>query len=335
MMNYIIIGFRFIKNNIGKFFIALSFFICFLFLLFPFSDLNDLISAKVYELSHKSIYLQFDKLNINPLTTSVSVNNLIVEAPNLPSLSSSEVTFSPLLNFSTLINQKPGGHIQAKGFLKGDVSLTLTPIGHSESTPSGKNDAKTNPIDKYKIEAQGQNLSLKELKDLLNLSLPFKGQLQFSIQANTDTNFQEQPDGEVSLTISKFELPPSSLSLQDLGRVNLPEIKLGLVELKGKLSNGKFVIESGKLGTVKDEFFGDIKGDLGITLQMMNGQVVPLLGAYNISLDLKASHVFKEKAKFFLTFLDGYKQDLPDGSQYKFKIQAAAMGMAPQITRLQ
>ena len=117
--------------------------------------------------------------------------------------------------------------------------------------------------------------------------------------------------------------------------MNLPEIKLALIELKGKLANGKFTIESGKIGSNKDEFYGDVKGDLGLTIQKLGGQIVPVIGAYNISLDMKANSAFKERAKFFLSFLDGYKKDLPDGTQYKFKIQATAAGMPPQFTQLQ
>ena len=104
--------------------------------------------------------------------------------------------------------------------------------------------------------------------------------------------------------------------------------------LKGRLAAGKFVIESGKLGNPTDELHGDIKGDLGLTFQNRGGQIVPLLGGYNIDLNLSATPAFKERAKFFLGFLDGYKTELPNGTVYKFKIQAASAGMSPQFTPL-
>ncbi len=328
MMNSIVIFFRFIKNNFGKFLLGAVLVIVFLFVLFPFSDLNDLVSSQVSKLTANRVFLQFDNFHINPLTASVTLDKVFVETPQISTLTVEELSATP--SISALIQGKPGGTFHAQGFLKGDLKVSLTP------SMAGKSDAKDGTKgDKYNLDATAQNLSLKEIKDLVNLSLPIKGQLAFSTQAIADITFGEQPEGEITVTISKFELPTSSLTLQDLGRVNLPEIKLALIELKGKLANGKFTIESGKVGTNKDEFYGDIKGDLGLTIQNMGGQIVPIIGAYNISLDMKAKPAFKERAKFFLSFLDGYKKELSDGTQYKFKIQATAAGRPPQFTQLQ
>lgn len=329
MMNGIVLFFRFLKNNFGKFVLGIFLVVFFLYVLFPFSDLNDLVSAQVSKLTHNRVFLQFDDLHFNPLTASVSLDKVYVETPQISNLTVAQLSATP--SIASLIKGKPGGHLSAQGFLKGDVKISISPAsGGSKTEGSGEGKA-----EKYNIDLSAQNLSLKEIKDMAGLSLPIKGQLNLSTQAVADITFAEQPEGEISLTINKFELPPSSVSLADMGRVNLPEIKLGQIELKGKLANGKFVIESGKVGTSKDDFYGDIKGDLNITIQNMGGQMVPLIGAYNVSLDLKANAAFKERAKFFLSFLDGYKHDLPDGAQYKFRIQAQAMGMPPQFMQLQ
>lgn len=328
MMNGIVIFFRFLKNNFGKFVLGLFLVVLFLYILFPFSDLNDLVSAQVSKLTQNRVFLQFDDLHINPVTASISLDKVFVETPQVSSITVEELSASP--SIASLIQGKPGGHVHAQGFLKGDLKISLSPTAASKT--EGKEGAASV---KYNVDLSAQNLSLKELKDMMNLSLPLKGQLNLSTQAVADITFAEQPEGEVSLSINKFELPPSGISLADMGRVNLPEIKLGQIELKGKLANGKFVIETGKVGTTKDDFYGEVKGELGLTLQNMGGQVVPLIGAYSISLDLKANNAFKERAKFFLSFLDGYKRDLPDGAQYKFRIQAQAMGLPPQFTSMQ
>lgn len=329
MMNGLVLFFRFLKNNFGKFVLGSFLVVVFLYALFPFSDLNDLVSAQVSKLTHNRVFLQFDDLHINPLTASVSINKVYVETPQISNISISELSATP--SITALIKGKPGGQVAAQGFMKGDVKISISPAGNGSKT-EGPGGAKG---EKYSLDISAQNLSLKEIREATGLSLPLKGQLNLSTQAIADISFTEQPEGEIALTINKFELPPSSVSLGDMGRVNLPEIKLGQIELKGKLANGKFVIESGKIGTAKDDFYGDVKGDLNLTLQNMGGQIIPTIGAYNISLDLKANSRFKERAKFFLSFLDGYKRDLPDGAQYKFRIQAQAMGMPPQFQQLQ
>lgn len=327
MMNGIIFFFRFLKNNFGKFVLGLIFVVVFLYALFPFSDLNDLVSAEVSKLTHNRIFLQFDDLHINPLTASVSLDKVYLETPQISNLSITQLSATP--SISALIQRKPGGQISAQGFMKGDLKISLTPAAGSKS--SGPDGAKA---DKYNLDLSAQNLNLKEIKDTLGLSLPLKGQLSLSTQAIADITFSEQPEGEVSLTINKFELPSSSVSISGMP-LNLPEIKLGKVELKGKLANGKFVIESGKVGTNKDEFYGDIKGEMSFSIQNIGGQILPIFGAYNISLDLKATNVFKERAKFFLSFLDQYKSELPEGTQYKLRLQADTVGIAPQFSPLQ
>jgi type II secretion system protein N len=327
MMNGIVLFFRFIKSHFGKILLTVLLTVIFLFALFPFSDLNDLISTQVSKLTQNKIFLQFDHMILNPFNASISFEKVFVEAPQISTLTTDELSLTPSL--TALIASKPGGTIRARGFLKGDLEVHLVPAPH-EADSGGK--AKS---DKYKIEAHAENLNLKDLKELLTLSLPITGKLNFNTQAIADISFAEQPEGEITITVNRFELPPSSIFTQASGRWNLPEIKLGQIELKGKLSNGKFVIETGKIGTNKDEFYGDIKGDLGLTFQNFDGQIVPQVGAYDISLEMKASNAFREKAKFFLSYLDRYKKDMANGTQYKFKIQASGAGAPPQFTPLQ
>ncbi len=322
MMNGIVRFVRFILVNKWKFLLTFTLTIWFMVLLFPFNDLNDTVTNQVSKLTNNQVFLQFDKMNFNPFSSTLSFEKVFVETPQISTISTEELSVSPSL--AALIARKPGGTIKAQGFLKGDVEINLKPLPKSE-----------NGIEKSRIEIAGRNINLKDLRELAGLSLPIKGKLQFNSVGIADLALAEQPDVDLSMIIQNFELPPSSVSLQDMGRINLPEIKLGQVELKGKLAAGKFVIETGKVGTAKDDFSGDIKGDMGLTFQNMNGQIVPIFGSYNISLDLKTNRAFKERAKFFLSFLDGYKTDTPNGgAAYKFKVSAAAAGMPPQFTPL-
>ena len=327
MMNGVVLFFRFIKVNFGKFILGISLIVVFLFLLFPFSDLNDFVTLQVSKMTDSKVFLQFEGMHLNPITASLTLDKVFVETAQISMLSADSISIRP--SFPALIQSKPGGTISAEGFLGGEFKISLSP------SFSAKSEGKEANVEKYSFEANAENISLKSVKELLSLNLPIQGKLNLNAQGVADISFTEQPEGEVTLTINKFELPPASLSTQDLGHINLPAIKLEQIELKGKLANGKFTIETGKVGSPKDEFHGDIKGDMDLKIQNFGGQIVPVIGAYSLSLDMKANAAFKERAKFFLSFLDGYKKDLVDGTQYKFKIQATAMGMQPQFTPLQ
>lgn len=320
MMNSIVIFFRFLFSNKWK--LALTFFMTlgFLFVLFPLSDLNDLISTQVSKLTNNTVFLQFEKMRLNPMTASVSLEKVYVETPQINSISSDALDVSP--SISALLARKPGGKITAKGFLKGEVEVSM----HPTTGASGAN--------KSKFEVVANNLSLKEAREAANISLPIKGELSLTSQAIADLSFTEQPELDLTVTIMRFELAATSIPLQDFGQIGLPEIKFGKIEMKGRLSNGKFVIENGKLGTNKDDLYGDIKGELAVSFQNVGGQVAPVIGSYDISVDIKATPKFKDKAKLFLSFLDGYRVGSGAVSNYKFKISAVQMGLPPQFTPL-
>jgi type II secretion system protein N len=318
MMNGIVIFFRLLIKHKWKIMLTISMTITFLVLLFPLSDLNDLISSQVSKLTNNRVFIQFDKMHLNPLTASLSLEKVYVDTTQISSLTSRELSLRP--SIAALIAKKPGGTINAKGFLKGDLEISVHPTSSS------------NGVDKSKIDINANNLSLSEARDVANISLPIKGQLSITSQALADLTMTEQPEMDLNLTIMKFEMASTFVPLNDFGQIALPEIKMSKVELKGRLSNGKFIIETGKLGSSLDEVYGDIKGDLSISFQNINGQITPVIGAYNISLDIKAKPSFKDKAKLFLSFLDGYKVDAGAVSNYKFKVFATAMGIPPQFT---
>lgn len=321
MMNGIILSFRFLFANKWKIILTVWFSLIFIFILFPFNDLNDLISAQISKLTQNKVFVQFEEMHLNPFGPKISLNKIFVETGSMPAITTDELSVSP--SIFSLISKQPEGTVTASGLFKGDLEI------HLKSGPKSEQG-----VARSKLDIQAKNLSIKDMREIAQVPLALRGTLNLNATALADLTLTEQPEAEMNLTIQKFEMPSGSISMADMGRVNVPEIKFTNVELKGKLSNGKFVIETGKLGTNKDELYGDIKGDLTLTFQNQNGQVVPFVGGYNIDLNLKASAAFKERAKFFLTFLDGYKTELPDGTQYKFKIQAAAAGMPPQFTQL-
>lgn len=321
MMNLLILSFRFIFKHKWKFFSTLLLTLVFLFILFPINDLNDLVTSQISRLTKKNVFVQFETMSINPFAPKITLEKLFIEGQTFPTVTTEVLSVSPSL--SSLFTKQPEGSVMAQGFLKGDVQVSVKSAANSDSG-----------LKRSRIELQAKDLNLKNMREFANLPMPLLGKLSATSSAVVDLTFTEQPEMEMNLNILRFEMPSSSVVFGELGRVNLPTVKMSLIELKGKLQAGKFTIESGKLGTANDELFGDIKGEVNLTFTNAGSQIVPVLGGYDIDLNLKASAAFKEQAKFFLGFLDGYRTDLPDGARYKFKIKSVSANMPPQFTPL-
>ena len=315
-------------NVIKKFFALLKklrlafliFFVSTLFftiLLFPLNDLGDLVSAQVSRLSHNQVYFQFDELNLSALPPGLQMSNVFVETMRLSALKAQDVTVLP--SISGLIKGKPYGDVTASGFLKGNIALSVS------SGPAGEKG-----IDRTAIELGAKNLSLKELRNLLNVPFFMQGNLNLETKTIADFTFQEQPDMELTFSLTKFELPPTNVNTA-FGPLTMPELKLKQVDLKGRLSAGTFVIEKGEVGQSGDELQASLKGEIKITLMNMGGQIVPQIGSYNLDVDLKTQKSFQDKAGLFLTFLQSH-QKAP--GQYKFKVASPQWGVPPQITTL-
>jgi type II secretion system protein N len=317
-MNYLIHFFRFIKSNFGKILLTILFFVVFTISLFPLGDLSEFVSSRVSALTGNQVYIQFDKLHLNPLSPSIGMENILLETHSLENLTIGNLTAAP--SILALISKKPGGQLTAENVLSGNAMIKVNP-----STVK----------DKSNVDISLEKISLKDLRRTMNLSLPISGQLNLNAQALVDLAFAEQPDGDLTATIQKFELAGGSINLPDLGSLTLPEVKFTSVDLKSKFQAGKFVIDNMRLGTAADDLSGTITGDMTLMIQNINGQMSPVVNGYTLSIDLLAKQSFKDRASFFLSFIDRFQTVDASGTRYKFKLVSVSPGAPPQMTPLQ
>lgn len=310
--------FKLLKDGKGKIFLMIFSSFVFLFLLFPFDDLSDLISSLVSKVTNNGVYVQFEKLKMSLFPQpGVKMDQVYIESIRTPALSAQELIITPSIR--GLIQQKPYGHVIAKGLLNGDVNLDI-----------GKGTRSDNGVERHRIEVTAQKVSLHDLRELVNLPVLLKGQLNLQTTALADLTFQEQPDVDIDLTISKFELPPANIETA-MGPLTLPDLKLTAVELKGRLAAGRFIIETGTIGKPGDELYGTIKGNMGLSIINQGGGFGKQIGSYDFEIDLKAKRSFQDRAALFLSFVDSYKTPTADGAQYKFKVTASNPLMPPSI----
>lgn len=321
MMDAIIKTFRYIWSQKLKILFTILFTLAFVFMLFPFKDLNDFVSGQVSHLTQNAVYLQFEDMRINPITASISLDGVLVETSSIDGLNVNSISASPSL--AALFKRQPGGKLAAEGLFGGNAHLKLTPLETLESGALKAN-----------VELTTESISLKEVRDKMKISIPLSGSVNINANVTADMSFKEQPDGDVAVVIDNFEMPTTSINSPNFGMVSLPEIKFKQVDVKGKLTNGKLVIENAKLGNASDELSGTLKGDIAISIQNIGGQAHPKMGAYNFNLDLVAKPSFVQKAGFFLNFIDQFKTDEKGASRYRLKLQAADTDMPPSMLPL-
>lgn len=312
--------FKFLLTHKWKFVLCATSVLVFIVVLFPFNDLTDLITSQVSKLTKNSVYIQMDELELSALPTGIRLGNLLIETSQFPAIRTKELTVSP--SVMSVINKKPAGSMKADGFLDGSVFLSLAPGSKTE-----------NGIERQKIEIRAEQINLAKVRNFVPVPIPFKGTLKIESSALADLTFNEQPDMDLQIEISKFEIPTSNIETP-LGPLTMPELKLGQLQLKGRLSNGRFQIEQGVLGKPGDDLVGTVKGGIGLQINNRNGTITPQIGAYSLEVDMTTSPAFTEKASLFLTFIEQHKKSSPQGARYSFKVSASGPQSPPSVSAL-
>jgi type II secretion system protein N len=290
----------------------------FAFILFPTRELNDLITAKVSQLTNKSVYLELTDFSPRLIPLGLRVEGLRIDGYGLKDFHVKSLKLEP--SMMGMIAQKPYGSLELSGLFGGDAEIDLS-----------KGKITDNGGERFQVNLAGKDLSLGAMMENLKIQIPLTGKLTVDTKALIDPTFTEQPDADLAIKIDLLSLASTQVNTM-MGPLPLPEVKLKNIELVGRLAAGKFIVEKGLIGKPGDELVGNIKGDVNVQLRMENGRLFPVLGAYQLSVDLNTNKSFMEKAKLFLVMIDNYKQETPVGASYKFKISATQFGVPPQFT---
>jgi type II secretion system protein N len=314
--------FRFHKLKI----VAVIFFsIFFAVLIFPYSDLADLMTVKVAEATNNQVYVQADRLSfsISP-GLGAKLENVVVESPTLPPLKAGSISVAP--SIMALITMSPNFSAKAEDIFSGNVDLSVSPGGKTR----GGND-------RHDIEVDAQQIALNALSEFLrdmNMGdLRMEGSLDVQSGMRIDPGFGDQPEGAVNLTINKFIYPARAIDM-GLGPIQVPEVKLQQVQGKATMKDGRLTFEQLQLGSAGDELNGNISGDIGMNLvRTPDGNVAPQFGSYNLQIALNVSSNFQKRAGLFLIMADAYKKPTPNGYAYNFKVRGNNFFQPPQITQ--
>lgn len=294
----------------------------FFMLMFPFSDLSDLLTTQIMSATGNRIYFKAQGLNIGLLPVpSVSGNNVTVDVQGASTIEASELTIRPsLLSLWALRSGdiwKVSGSVSAEGLWGGNIHLSMSPAGTNDQGAA-----------KSHLAADGQSIHLKDLENLFG-NLPITAQGQASFQSTFDfyPGFEDQPEGQLSLVSQPLKIPPSNIPT-DLGVVPIPGLNWSQVQMKGHLSNSTFVIDGVTLGTSKDPVYGRIKGQMNVRVDRRG----PSIGNYDLTVELTFSRDARRAFQSFLSFIDSHKQELRGGgARYLFRARATNVNMPPSL----
>lgn len=274
-----------IIKYIGYLIFGLIIFIFFSYLNFPYHKIKDKLFAQVEKQSNFKIDVEEFKttmllgLRFGGVTIKdkrdgfppIAISTLNID-PSLISL----VTMKPKIAFNA---ELPQGSLNGFFVQKGATS--------------------------HELNLEFDNLDLKkQFQEVLPADLNGTAEGQVSFDGNLQ-RFQGI-NGKTQIQIKKFILGKTSV----MG-MELPQLSLSQITLKGNMKKDQFIIEKFEAGNDKDDLKANISGDISInSLNIKNSRL-------NLKLKFKMSDTLKEEFKLFLPLLQGA---LDSSGNYSFSI---------------
>lgn len=297
--------------------------IIFIYLLFPFEDLTDFVSAQIAMQTQNQVFAQFEGLDISLLPRiSAEATSAHIEAQGLPfPIKADMIRVSPAI--FALIRNRVEGVLELNGFYDGSAQIRL-----KTGDPTERGAPRQNLI----FDTEGIQIGsfLKAAK--LNLPLDMRGQLNMKSSGLVDLSFSEQPQMEADLNLVKFQSQPTTLDLQGMG-LSIPGLKLTEVSVRGKLANGRLELESARFGKTGDDLQMQVKGSCA--LQILPGGRT-MIGQYSFDVDMTPGGQFLRSGGADFVSILGTLMGKMDGTpgRMKFNISGEGMGAPPRFRSL-
>ncbi len=275
-----------LKLNWGKLFIFTPLcIILFIIVLFPYSDLKDLITGQIAAATNNQVFVQYDEMGFSLAQgPGIKLRDVKVEAMGLPNIKLDSVSASP--DIFSLISGKPDAKISATGLFKGNL------VGSSKSETRGNDQV-------FAIESSADNINLKNVLDFVkdaqfvsaSLLPPSLGGL-FSHDINLvyDPTGTIAPEGEFRATISKMAVEAFTLGIKN-GPMNIdfdiPALQFSNVKLLANMKEGNTKIQEFRLGEGKDGLKIKVTGDIATPVVKRGARSSLSTGRYDLNIDME------------------------------------------------
>lgn len=323
--------FRFLKNNKLKIGMIPVFAVCWTVLLFPYSDVRSFVSTTLSRTIGEGVAIDFERINLSwGFPVALELNGFEFEAPGVPPIAADRLVARPSLG--AMIRKTVEGSIDADGMYSGQIRAS---ISEGAILKSGQA--------KQEINAEISGLQLADLTKSLRragfLSFVAQGTFETTAKASVDPLFEEQPEADLKIQAKSISIPSVAIPIPNMGPVQTPSLQLGKLDLKGRLSDGKIIVEELSFGQPKDSLAGRVRGEFGLLLQKdaQGARAVP--GAYDLKIELSVSKsmmdaMAKSGVGIALLLVDKFKVETPDAMKYSFRMRAPGVGITPNFEAL-
>jgi type II secretion system protein N len=310
--------FSVLRNHKRKAAIFLLLYLVFLYFLFPFNDLGDLVAQKVSDATSGQVFVNFDTLDLNLFPEpGVALKNVTVETAFTPRLSAKLLTLAP--SIAGLLSFKPGVNAHAESLFGGTVNLSTR---GGEKSSQGKL--------KQKISLDLSKINLADLVDLAQLPMKLTGLLSGSLDSQLDLDFIDQPSADMNISMAKVQLPESSLNTP-MGPFDLPKLALNDILLDGHADKGSIDVSKLSIGKPGGDFYATATGKFDCSFQKLGNNISPRPGAYDFTVRMQVGDEFKNKLGVYLGLLQSYSSG---PNAYAFRITAANVYVPPTLSKI-
>lgn len=307
-----------------KILLFVGLFAFFIITLFPYNDVGDVATGKIYELTNQQVFLQFDKMNFSLIPQpGFAFTKVSVETPFMQTIRADAISLAP--SISGLLSFKPGVSAVAEGLFKGTVKLTTR-----------GDEPNKQAVMKQNISLSLNDVDLSALVRFFNSPLDLAGQISGDSNTIFDPSFLDQPDGDFDLSVAKAKILPSNVPTP-IGPFPIPGFDFQSIDLVGNMKTGVIKIDKLNLGNTRDELSAKIKGQVDFRLVAGGGQVRPQPGAFDLTIELDLQASGEKKIDTIWSLIEGqlapYKRSSPEGRKaYAFRISAPGFGMQPKFS---
>jgi len=299
--------------------ILLGLYFLFLYFLFPFNDLGDLVSAKVSQVTQGQVFLDFEKISFSLFPTpGLALSKVDIETPYAPALTAKSLSVAPsILGFLAF---KPGVNLRASGFLGGDFEMAAG-VGDKTATPPAHR--------KQNISLDMSDINLGSIGKLASLPMRLEGHISGSVESQIDPAFQEQPSGDIDIKATQTIIPEGNVPTP-YGPIGLPRLSLGDILVQGHSDKGSIEVTKLVAGKPGGDLYATATGKIELRLQKIGDTLQPQMGAYDLNVRLQIGQALKARVGSFLGILSNYQAA---ANTYAFRISAPNSFSPPNLTR--
>jgi hypothetical protein len=322
VLELIIQVFRFHKLKILVVLLSSAFFTA---VMFPFSDLTDLVTAKVLESTGNQVLFQADQLNLSLIPPiSFGAENISVDVGQYPTVEAKTVSIAP--SIFSLISLAAGGNpasinvsLDAEGLMGGHVYISHKPDGTSDDGAK-----------KNRLTVRADAIQVGDIQDFLNLPIAVQGKASLNTSFDFFPNFDGQPEGQLQVSSKSIKIPPGTIPTQ-FGPLPMPGVVWSQLAVKAHMGSSNLYLDDISFGSPHDPMSGRVKGHMNLRVDRSG----PVLGAYDVSVELNVSTSAERDLDTLLILLKDFRQSTPQGGKYIFRVTAQAANAQPNLGRLQ